>query len=101
MIKADRIRARNGLCGAGRELHFRLGIQHCVNAARARHCLSHLYNQVGELDQLDQYLRHVAYQRDNVAALHGARVYLHRAGIQYRDYRDIDYGVGGIGSTGK
>ena len=72
----------------------RLGFEHLVDSlcARARFC--HQYHEVSHNYHCKQNLRHVAYERDYIARLHLADVYVHRAEPDYSDYRGVCDRVG-------
>ena len=72
--RAVRQRART-VCHAG------LRIQHLRDTARAGGGFCDVQDQIGELDELDQDLRHVVIQRDQLALRDDTRVHADTAGL--------------------
>ncbi len=71
-----------------------LHVQHGVQAVAARDGLGDGDDEVGELDELHQNLRHIVIQRDDVALREGAGLHLHAARIQEGDDGEVDDDVG-------
>ena len=69
---------RQGVLPVG---HAGLRLQHLRDPARAGDGFCDVQDQVGELDELDQDLRHVVIQRDQLALRDDARVHADAAGL--------------------
>ena len=87
-------RVRRGRFNIFRGYDLRAQRQHGVYAPPAGNGLGYRDNQVGELDQLHQYLPHVVDQRHDLSLREHAAVDLQRAGSDQQHQREVDGDVG-------